>query len=826
MDKGVVLKNLLSILRRFEPLWVAMFMLLMWLMYANYAVNTSDEVIFAIALIAVAAVKQLIQRQRHWDMPVSAIIFIGFIVYIGLLLTKTVLPQYSLDKLVQSISIFFIFIFINSQIVGKEEVRLWEGVFIRVILGLAVLEFLFVFVWYANWVGISGTFFSLPPTGYRLNAPILPGANFTSGLMTLILPLVLVRFMQGKNGKKILIGVSLFLIGAIEYYSSSRAGWIGAVVAIIVTLFVAYLPIIKGGLRPKKQRLFPGSFRAAIVRGILIILPILILVSVFMAQSENTLGHYGALSGRETIWSNAWKIWAGDFWIGRGSGSFPLFYSQLNGAVGNWLPDQAHNIWLQLGAETGLVGVMVWLATVVLFAIVGIKAWRRLSNESETRRQFAAYAGIGAGVLTQQLADSFFHIPLYTIYMLVLVVLASNLINLPRIRIPNIIVYPSLALLLFANIGGWIYASHGSDLIEKAYSNYIEDDSDNAASLVCQVANESPQFTIYSFQCGFLEADAFYADGDTAHLESSIQSIRNGLERDPYWPVHWANLGILEWARGNELAAISSMRKAAEAAPENDLIMLNYGWMAENLDQQDVAFTAYQKAIEIDPWLLESPFFYATPFRSEFLKDHSFEINSDDQMILEIYHSVQAGELFPAKESIATALTLDPANSELLALLGIIEQRSGESERALMHVETAVFLDRMKQEVDRLPRVYVWAAQVALAEEKTLRAANFIESAFLIWSQKWKYNTPEFYYYVYHRHQFFQDFVRGYQRADLTPEMRSAFVWLADYYYRTEGMSDEAREIDFWLMIESNNLERTISVSQRLHRYGYNGIYP
>ena len=81
MDKGVVLKNLLSIFRRFEPLWVAMFMLLMWLMYANYAVNTLDEVIFAIALIAVAAVKQLIQRQRHWDMPVSAIIFIGFIVY-------------------------------------------------------------------------------------------------------------------------------------------------------------------------------------------------------------------------------------------------------------------------------------------------------------------------------------------------------------------------------------------------------------------------------------------------------------------------------------------------------------------------------------------------------------------------------------------------------------------------------------------------------------------------------------------------------------------------------------------------------------------------
>jgi tetratricopeptide (TPR) repeat protein len=450
---------------------------------------------------------------------------------------------------------------------------------------------------------------------------------------------------------------------------------------------------------------------------------------------------------------------------------------------------------------------MIWLAGVVLFAFVGIKAWKRLATEPEARSQFAAFTGIGAGVLTQQLADSFFHIPLYTIYALVLVALASKLIELPRIRVPNLIAFPSLVLLIIANVGGWIYASRGSDQVDDAYQEYVEDDIQNAASTVCNVANENPQLTIYSFQCGFLEADAYYADGDIAHLDRSIQSIRNGLEQDPYWAVHWANLGIVEWVRGNEISAFSSMRKAVEASPENDLILLNYGWMAENQDKRDVAVAAYKKAIEIDPWLLESPFFQATEFRSELLKDNYLvDINPNDEMILQAYRSIQAGELVTVKETITENLTLDPANTELLALLGIIEQRSGETEQALLDVETAVFLDRMKQEVDRNPRVYVWASQVALAQEKTLRAANFIESAFLIWSQKWAYNTPAFYYYVYHRRQYFQDFVRGYQRADLTPELRSAFEWLADYY-RNIGMNDEAGEIDSWLMIEGTYSE-------------------
>jgi O-antigen ligase/Flp pilus assembly protein TadD len=738
-------------------------------------------------------------------LPVPVLFFSVLIVYVGLILPKTALPQYSFDKLVQIIPIFYIFLFINELITGYTKARLWESVFIGVVLGLATLEFFFFFTWYAKWVEISGTLFSLPPVGYRIMGVVIPGANLTTGFLNLIFPLVLMRFIQGRKRNKVVWGIFLLLIGLIEFFASSRAGWIAALVGLAITIFLAYFPVIKDRWKKKKE-LFLSARVKTVIQGALAVGLFIIIPYLFVVQSENTTGHNGLLSGREVIWSNAIQIWSADLLTGRGPGTFPLYYAQLSGSAGTWFPDHAHNMWLQIGAETGVVGIVLVLAALLWLALACFRAWKRLSKKQETRLQLAAYIGVGACVIIQQQANYFLHIPVYAIYVLVLVILVIKLVDPPGVRLSNRTFYPVMVIFLFIFIGGSIYAYWGGAEQWDAYFAYQNDNIKEAQSAICQAANEAPQFTVYSFQCAVFDADLFYANGDAANLQLAIQRIQDGLGRDPYWPVHWSNLGILQWMTGDESSAYSSMRKASEIAPDNALFAINYGWMAEELNNKEAAEVAYQKAIDADPWLLESPFFQVTALRTGLLAmDYSFSVNDEVVNNLRVYQAIKSGAIATAYQALEAALELNPRNPESLALLGVIEQRNGETEVAWRHAKMAVFIAEMYPEVERNPRVYIWAFQVALAQEKIEEAAVYISKAFSIWKDKRQYDTAQYYYYVYHRNLQLQNFVPGYIRADITEEMASALQWLMDYY-RNEGMATEANEIGLWLAVEGNTL--------------------
>jgi len=779
-----------------------MFLLLMWLMYVNYAVGPVSEALIILAFAAVAGIRHGGIVKKYWDLPILAIVFFAFVVYIGLLIPKSPLPQYSIDELVQSIEVFIIFLFISSFIIDAGKARLWENVFIGVVLSLAIFEFSFFFLWYARWVDITGNLLSMPPIGYRLSGLVLSSPNFTAGTLNLILPLVLVRFVQKKRAR-MLFGICLILIGVIEYFASSRAGWIAALVAIAVTLLVTYYPELKKNWREIKLSSLSTTRKIVVAFGLLLI-PLV--TNLFLVQSQNTPGHSGLLSGRDAIWSNAWQIWSKDLWTGRGPGTFPLFYSQISGP-GNWLTGHAHNMWLHLGAETGLVGIIIWVVAIVWLTLVGIKAWGRLSMGPRSRAQFASYVGIGAGVLLQQQANYFFTVPLYMIFVSVLVALFSRLVDPPQIKISKKAGYVAFVLLLTAYAGGKIFGSLGGAHLWEALAAHEVRDFNSTAALMCKSANEAPWFTVFSFQCAIAYTDLYYSDGSPINVERAIRRMQDGLGKDPFWPINWSNLGILAWVSDDKVTAMSSMKKAAEAAPGNALLALNYGWMAEELRSDGIALAAYQKAIEADPWLLVSPFFQATQLRKGVLnEDFSFSMGADGLNNLKAYQAIRSGDLVAANLAINAALSINPRNPEALALLGVIEQISGHVDEALRNAKTAVFLSGVVPSEERNPRVYIWAYQVALAQGLPLDAATYVEEALSIWSYKGKYDTSLYSYLVYHRPIQFNGLVLGYRRADIIPEMASAFQWLVDYY-RIRGEVTEEAEMRLLLSAEGIDLE-------------------
>lgn len=798
MRDSTSIKQPFAFLRRYAPLWTVFFLLWIWFIYEDSAVAFAYEPILISILIGSVMYGRWKSGRRTWKVSPFIFVLAAFIIYLGILLISTPLPQYSLDKVIQAISILFIFLYVKQQTSGEDQAKMWEGALITVVMLLSVWELSYFFPWYERWVRISGSVFSPPPIGFRLTGAILPGANFTAALLNLVLPLLIARLILANGRQKRWWGSLVFVLVVVEYFASSRSSWFAALSAAAVTLVFFYGPRLKGIWAERKlpNPIASRKWVGVLSMGFIIVLT---LAFLFVRQVRSTPGHRGLLSGRENIWANSLAIWTESPWTGGGAGSFPLNYAQISGKPPGWMPDQAHNMWLQIGVEMGIIGLVFVVVMAALLLRSVFQAWRREAGNRYLRVQLSAFMGIGMAVFVQHQADYYFHIPLYTIIVLLLVALALHHSKPKNLRVPNFSANLILfALLAFYAWGSW-YTVQGGDLQIQGYLAFIDNNVEEAEYRVCAAAQETPQFTVYSFQCGVLAAELFHLSGDESKLEAALASMEQGLEVDPYWPIHWANLGILQWQRGEQDDAISSIQRAAEKAPHNTLFTINFAWMAEQLTMDDLATEAYQQALEIDPWLLESPFFHETELRSSLLeKEYSHDLGTDDASALEAYRSLAAGDLAGAQAALDQALAYNPRHPEAVAIMSVLDQRRGDEELAWQHARTAILFDRGRRAEDQNPRVYVWGSSVALDQGRTAQAAAWIRRSLTLWKGKIQYDTRDYYYAVYHRYLLFDSFVPGYQRADYTPEMAEAFFWLEEYY-RNAGNLLAAEEVHLWL---------------------------
>jgi tetratricopeptide (TPR) repeat protein len=70
---------------------------------------------------------------------------------------------------------------------------------------------------------------------------------------------------------------------------------------------------------------------------------------------------------------------------------------------------------------------------------------------------------------------------------------------------------------------------------------------------------------------------------------------------EPYYPPAWGNLAVLYRMLGERELAVSAVRRAAELSARSSVYWYALGWMAEDVQQDDVAREAYQRAVLIMP---------------------------------------------------------------------------------------------------------------------------------------------------------------------------------------------------------------------------------
>jgi O-antigen ligase len=241
--------------------------------------------------------------------------------------------------------------------------------------------------------------------GYRISGPI-GDPNFYAEVMVILVPLALERVLNERNRALRLIAIwALSVITLTVVFTYSRGGFV-ALCAAVLAWFILYPPRIKYlpflflvGLA--LMMLIPQEYMARITSmGELISAPSI----GFRTQDYSFRGRASeTLAGLEMIKRNPI--------LGVGLGNYRVNYQEYAKSIGLAITASersAHNLYLEVAAETGLVGFTAFAALLWTMARNIISSWKRLKRAGNDRIA-SMVAALGASTFGYFVAAVFIH---------------------------------------------------------------------------------------------------------------------------------------------------------------------------------------------------------------------------------------------------------------------------------------------------------------------------------------------------------------------------------------------------------------------------------
>jgi O-antigen ligase len=229
--------------------------------------------------------------------------------------------------------------------------------------------------------------------------------------MTIAIPLGLLFSGVIEREKQILYLFAAGLMGVALVMTGSRGGIVSLVAEIL--FFVIVTGIVRRPGSRRKQRTRVRS--VAIRTGMAVALIVALVVSVMLLGGEMSLNRLvdsvntdDPTTGRAHFWSVTLAIIKAHPLLGTGLGAFGVIYTGFDSRNGLFRLEQAHNDYLQVLSDAGIVGAILALIFVVL--LFG-KAMKKFKSGDDFRRGLTIAA---AGGCFAVLVHSFFDFTLHT----------------------------------------------------------------------------------------------------------------------------------------------------------------------------------------------------------------------------------------------------------------------------------------------------------------------------------------------------------------------------------------------------------------------------
>ena len=225
---------------------------------------------------------------------------------------------------------------------------------------------------------------------------LLNYANSAAGYINLLLPIIaVVTFTARTMGTRMLSGATLVLGLVALLVTQSRGGWL----ATAVMMFLVFIRAVPALIRLPSLMVLGGA------------------VYLALFQIPFTVQRIQALSGsdlhnREALWKAALALFSLSPAVGVGIGSYQdLYHAQASLSAYFGDPQiQAHQLYLQVLAETGILGFTAFMG---LLATVAVRGWRghilAIAESDSIRTGFTFGAVIAiVGVMVHGLVDVLF----------------------------------------------------------------------------------------------------------------------------------------------------------------------------------------------------------------------------------------------------------------------------------------------------------------------------------------------------------------------------------------------------------------------------------
>ncbi len=236
--------------------------------------------------------------------------------------------------------------------------------------------------------------------------------NFAAYMeMTIALPLGMLFAGSVSRDKRLLFITAVSLMGIALLLSGSRGGFVALLAEIICVIFLT---------RRKK-----GSREFALKIALAVLLVVSVVGGSILVGGETSLTRFvetarsnDVSTNRVQIWGTTLRVIANDLPFGAGLGAFGVAYTPFDANNGLERVEQAHNDYLQVAADMGVVGIII--GGFYLFWLFRT-GWRNIQTSNRYRRSIAigAFSGCFA-ILIHSLFDFVLHTTAISVLFLAL----------------------------------------------------------------------------------------------------------------------------------------------------------------------------------------------------------------------------------------------------------------------------------------------------------------------------------------------------------------------------------------------------------------------
>lgn len=413
--------------------------------------------------------------------------------------------------------------------------------------------------WFFGWGIIPGTDVGWITTGRLPSLQNFPMLALAMSISTLLAgytaPLITITLGWALTTKRrdyrIVLFSMAFLLLVTLVLTSSRGGALSLIAALgILALFrMAQHPLIR-------QRLSPPVLLGG--GAVLIAASILALVLILIPR-----GNESSNRGRLDMLQGAAQMVVDYPLTGVGHGQYGRMFRDYRDA--SMVQDKlasAHNVYANIAAETGLlgIGVALWLALAWVWRV-----WQHWQQVTSWRRKMRIEVMVATllGLAVHSMVDVFSTTPLV---LLIVTAAAYAITPQPKSRLDVVDNPPTvnhwaarLALVGFAVYGVWLLQ------LDAAMNAYLDGNRPTADVQQTRIAIErDPYLNLYYLH------EAFLIGGDEQRaLADRIAAYEAALQREPTWWTGWMNLASLyeqQYARTQDDAVLQQAWQAITQA--------------------------------------------------------------------------------------------------------------------------------------------------------------------------------------------------------------------------------------------------------------------